>query len=113
MKVDALRFCGFKVIVLLFIFLWLISFTAFAADEYTFIDLGAFGGFVSRAYDINNSGQVVGETDTPTGRRAFLWENGVMSNLGSLGDRSRAFAINNSGQIVGETDTPAGQRAFL
>ncbi|HMC47152.1 MAG TPA: HAF repeat-containing protein, partial [Caballeronia sp.] len=37
---------------------------------------------------------------------AFLYENGVMTDLGTLPGRSNssAFGINNRGQIVGESD---------
>jgi len=64
-------------------------------------DLGA--GDVSRASDVNSTGQVVGvcPSGTGVGTRAFVWENGVLTRLGSLGGNSVANAINNQGQIVG------------
>jgi probable HAF family extracellular repeat protein len=55
-------------------------------------------GVNSVAVDINDSGQVVGQS----GGQAFLYENGQMNNLGNLGGtNSSAAAINDSGQVVG------------
>lgn len=85
-------------------------------------DLGTLGGIYptadSRAYDFNESGQVVGESWTATGElHAFITgPNGVsMTDLGTLGGRhSRAFAINESGQVVGESTTATGElHAFI
>ncbi|MCX5675447.1 MAG: PEP-CTERM sorting domain-containing protein [Planctomycetota bacterium] len=55
------------------------------------------------ATDINDSGQVVGYALPPPGEHAFLWKNGVVTDLGALpgGNQSYAFAINNAGQVVG------------
>ncbi len=70
------------------------------------IDLGAFhplGG--SEAADVNIFGQVVGWSDgssatTPSpDRRGFVWNNGVMTDLGPA--TSWASAINDHGQVVG------------
>jgi probable HAF family extracellular repeat protein len=41
---------------------------------------------------------------------AVMWQNGMMSNLGTLGgDSSYAFGINNNGQIVGNSKTASGE----
>ena len=56
------------------------------------------------AWGINAGGQVVGWSDAATGLRAFLWDNGVMTDLGDLPggtDQSVARSVNDSGQVVG------------
>ena len=84
-----------------------------------FTDLGNLGSMnFSSAYGINNSGQVVGESETASGvLHAFLYSGGAMSDLGTLGGNSSyAYGINNNGQVVGTAATAgnAGQQhAFL
>jgi len=88
---------------------------ASGVTPYTVTDLGTLGGR-SAAYAINTSGQVVGSAYTKRGREhAFLWDGGVMQDLGTLGGGwSVAHAINASGQVVGTTFTASSkERAFL
>lgn len=95
---------------------------AFLWENDAIIDLGTIGIFInSVAFDINDSGQVVGNllTGSPTLRHAFLWESGVMTDLNDLIDPTsgwelnQAYAINNIGQIVGYGLIEGEQHAFL
>jgi probable HAF family extracellular repeat protein len=77
------------------------------------IDLGTLGGNESFATAVNNRGQVVGLAANAipdpfcffgwgTQCRAFLWQNGVMQDLGTLGGPdSAAVYVNKAGQIAG------------
>jgi probable HAF family extracellular repeat protein len=50
------------------------------------IDLGTVGGDSSNAYNVNEAGQIAGTSTTSSGEiHAFLWQNGVMTDLGTLG----------------------------
>ena len=72
-------------------------------------DLGTFGGSESKAYGINDNGQVVGYAyNTNALWHAFLYSGGNMTDLGTLpgGWVSKAHHINNNGQVVGFADTP-------
>jgi len=74
--------------------------------------------FGSEAHAINDNGDVVGTSyDSSGNSHAFLWHNGVMTDLGTLpGFTSRevATSINSSGQIMGwSTDAQGGTHYFL
>ena len=82
----------------------------------TNMDIGALGpnNLYAIAYAINDSNVIVGESspfDPNVAIRAFVYSNGVMTDLGTLGGTtvqggySSAHGINRSGQIVGEATT--------
>jgi probable HAF family extracellular repeat protein len=89
-------------------------------------DLGTLGdGQDAFAFSVNESGQVAGlsftnSTPNPTTGyptlAPFLWENGRMRDLGSLGGTSALVAkINNRGQVAGNSNLAGdlSQHAFL
>ena len=74
------------------------------------IGLGSLGGATSWALGVNNTGQVVGWSDTGGGKHsqaAFLWQSGQMVDLNSLADTGGqihlqlAKDINDAGHVVG------------
>lgn len=93
---------------------------ALAVSSFTAVNVGNLGtnssGQVYSVADvINNAGQVAGQSKTfdngqDNGNRAFLWSNGVITNLGALGTAtngngySSASALNEAGQVAGGAD---------
>ena len=98
--------------------------SAFLWDGTSTVYLGAInatGGSASYGRDINNNGDVVGAATYATNSvlHAFVWSNGVMSDLNTLlvngGDwvLDNALAINDAGQITGTGTRNGVNRAFL
>ncbi len=87
--------------------------------RWTIVDLGTFGARwkSGSAAAVNARAQVVGTNGTAGGQQhAFLWQNGKMRDLGTLGGRdSGASAINASGQVIGTslTSQPQHVHAFI
>ncbi|MCC7147527.1 MAG: PEP-CTERM sorting domain-containing protein [Phycisphaeraceae bacterium] len=91
---------------------------ACADIRYTVTDLGTLGGS-SRAYALNDHGQVVGVSELGTGTAqslAFVWDSvhGLQQLAGLQGDLTYAKDINNQGIIVGgATDGQNQLKAML
>jgi probable HAF family extracellular repeat protein len=84
------------------------------------VDLGTLGGASGGANEINAAGQVVGTAKNSSGKdRAFLWQNGTMTDLNTLlpansgWELTAAFGINTSGAIVGTGTLNGESHAFL
>lgn len=90
---------------------------AFLYSRWTLTDLGTLGGDYSYGRDLNNAGQVTGDSTTPSGGapHAFLYSGGTMTDLGTLGgDYSSGWSINAAGQVVGGASTgDQAEHAFL
>ena len=73
--------------------------------------------WLTSAAAINDSGQVVGEGSLNNGTTlAYLWRDGVMQNLGTLGGvQASANGINSKGWVVGTSEVQLGDpwHAFL
>jgi probable HAF family extracellular repeat protein len=76
-------------------------------------DLGMPAAYSIQVVGINERGQIVGSSVTPIGsRHAFLWQNGRMTDLGTLGGLfSSATAVSDRGQIIG-LSAITGNRLF-
>jgi probable HAF family extracellular repeat protein len=90
------------------------------------LDLGTLGGTVGLAFMANNRGQVIGQSsmaETPgacstgfagtSGCHGFLWDRGVLADLGTFGgDFSVPNWINEAGEIVGVASNQDEQAVF-
>ena len=86
-------------------------------------DLGTLGGIGSRAFALNNVGQVVGYAEVSSvisvPYTAFLYQNGKMQDIGKDTGlyNSTGYGINDSGVVVGAGQVVSGDylnyRAFI
>lgn len=95
------------------------GYRGYYAREGVLFAIGTFGGNASNASALNDQGWVVGSAsvdDTRGVGHAFVWRNGVMTDLGTLPgmEDSHATAINNRGVVVGYSTTTWDDRtAFI
>ncbi len=77
---------------------------------YTLVNVGSLGGTFGYVGGINNSGEVIGGSNTAnnSAEHAFLFSHGKMTDLGTLGGTvSQAYGINDKGEVVGLSSTTA------
>ncbi|MHC4275124.1 MAG: DUF3466 family protein, partial [Planctomycetota bacterium] len=98
------------------------TYQSFIWDSGTWTPIGALPGLPdSIVVDIDSAGRIVGRSlivGPGAPDRAFIWEAGVFTELGTLGDSSIAHGINEVGQVVGRSlaELPGGElglRGFL
>jgi len=80
---------------------------AHAVPRYTITALPAG----TTANGINNAGQIVGDMTVAGGQRGFVWSNGTMVQIGTLGGPSSSGrAINRHGNVAGYADRANGDQ---
>jgi probable HAF family extracellular repeat protein len=88
---------------------------AFLLNGAALVELGILpGGDYSSAFDINNSGDVAGESNTGVNIHGFVWDKAKgLQDLGTLprDTGSRAFGINDADDVVGYSSGPSGVTA--
>ena len=70
----------------------------------------------TRAFGINNAGQIVGIFTTLGGYRGFLYDDGIFTTIElppGAASQNFPYGINNAGQIVGYFDSATGDHGFL
>jgi probable HAF family extracellular repeat protein len=75
------------------------------------------GDAISLAFGINDKNQVVGQSIGDAGSRAFLWEEGVLTDLNTVTEDESPFLIfandiNERGEIAGQGCSPCAGETF-
>lgn len=80
----------------------------------TLTNLGSLYGGDTRAYEINNSGQIVGQSKNSSGyNKAFLYESGVMTEIIPDNYNNEAHGISQNGKVVGEIVDGGFKKGFI
>jgi len=78
--------------------------------HYAVTDLGTLGGTISVAGGINNRGDIEGFSTLPgdTAVHAFLWQKGLMADLGTLGGPNSfaSWRLSDRSEVGGRAETP-------
>jgi len=70
--------------------------------SYDITDLGTLGGNQSAATSINNNGVIAGWSSNGLVNHAFIWNNGVMTDISPAGTTAFGNSINDNGDVVGD-----------
>lgn len=87
-----------------------------ASAQFDIVRIGHLGGGESIPHDINNNGQVVGESLNGMGiGSAFMWSGGVLTDLDPThpGVGTIAWGLNDLGQVVGQADDFTNPRTAM
>jgi probable HAF family extracellular repeat protein len=80
------------------------------------VPLGTLGGRVSVALDLNQTGEVVGQSQIPSGEfHGFVFRANSLVDIGTLpgGRQSFAYGISRDGDVVGAAESSGSLRAVL
>jgi probable HAF family extracellular repeat protein len=90
-----------------------------SSGNYQFTNVGTFGFGQSTLRDLNNAGDIIGQTSSGTGTTSisnpFLLHDDEFINLGSLGGRTGSTnGLNEFGQVIGTSQIASGvNRPFV
>jgi Bacterial Ig domain/PKD domain/Calx-beta domain/Palmitoyl protein thioesterase len=82
-------------------------------DGSTVVLESAAGSGFAVGVDVNNRGQAIGYTSVNGGRAAWIWENGSLQDIGSLGAYTTPSRVNEHGEVVGVSGSGQVGRAFV
>src|SRR5215207_7525441 len=84
------------------------AFNTSTAQQYRIVDLGEIPALSTcpcfHPMGLSDQGHVTGLYFGPgpgSERRAWLWTNGVMADIGTLGGLAQAFGVNDTGVVAG------------
>ncbi|MCE5198574.1 DNRLRE domain-containing protein [bacterium] len=93
-----------------------VIYSAVSRPTYGFTDLNSSASSFEDAFDINNSGAIVGQVSSDSGAtvRGYLWVGSNATQLPTLGGTETSpYGINANGKIVGRAKTGSVYHAFF